>query len=59
VGEWTKENKGYNDPSNKKSDKYLKIVSEANGGEEAEINKIISNITPNVIIDKENMQKIN
>ena len=57
VGEWTKENKGYNDPSNKKSDKYLKIVSQANGGEESEINKIISNITPNVIIDKENIQK--
>jgi hypothetical protein len=35
----------------------LRIVSEANGGEESEINKIISNITPNVIIDKENIQK--
>jgi len=52
VGEWTKENKGYNDSSNKKSDKYLKIVSEANGGEPEELNKIIKNISTNVIIDK-------
>ena len=53
VGEWTKENKGYNDSSNKKSDKYLKIVSEANGGEPEEINKIISNISSKVTIDKQ------
>jgi hypothetical protein len=52
VSEWTKENKGYNDSSNKKSDKYLKIVSEANGGEPEELNKIIKNISTNVIIDK-------
>lgn len=52
VGEWTKENKGYNDSSNKKNDKYLKIVSEANGGEPEELNKIIKNISTNVIIDK-------
>jgi hypothetical protein len=52
IGEWTKENNGYNDSSNKKSDKYLKIVSEANGGEPEEINKIISNISNKVIIDK-------
>ena len=54
VGAWTKENKGYNDSSNKKNDKYLKIVSEANGGEPEEINKIISNISSKVVIDKEN-----
>ena len=53
VGEWTKENKGYNNSSNKKSDKYLKIVSEANGGEPEEINKIISNISSKVTIDKQ------
>jgi hypothetical protein len=53
VGEWTKENKGYNDSSNKKSDKYLKIISEANGGEPEEINKIISNISSKVTIDKQ------
>ena len=41
VGEWTKTHKGYNDSSHKNSDKYLKIVSEANGGEPEELNKII------------------
>jgi hypothetical protein len=53
VGEWTRENKGYNDAANKKSDKYLKIISEANGGEPEEINKIIKTISANVTIDKE------
>ena len=53
VGEWTKENKGYNDSSSKKNDKYLKIVSEANGGEPEEINKIISNVSSKVTIDKQ------
>jgi hypothetical protein len=57
VGEWTKENKGYNDSSSKKSDKYLKIVSEANSGEDNEINKIISNITPTITRDKDNVSK--
>jgi len=55
VGEWTRENKGYDDSMNKKSDKYLKIISEANGGEPEEINKIISNISTKVTIDKENV----
>ena len=53
VGEWTKENKGYDDSMNKKSDKYLKIISEANGGEPEEINKIISNVSSKVTIDKQ------
>jgi uncharacterized protein YxeA len=53
VGEWTKENKGYNDSHNKKNDKYLKIVSEANGGEPEEINKIISNVSTHITIDKQ------
>jgi hypothetical protein len=57
VGSWAKENVGYNDSSNKKSDKYLKIVSEANSGEDEEINKIISNITPKITIDKEHLAK--
>lgn len=53
VGEWTRENKGYNDATNKKSDKYLKIMSEANGGEPEEINRIIKTISANVTIDKD------
>jgi hypothetical protein len=53
IGEWTKGNKGYNDSANKKNDKYLKLVSEANGGEPEEINKIIKTISTNVTIDKE------
>jgi hypothetical protein len=56
VGEWTKENKGYNDSSNKKNDKYLKIVSEANGGDPEEINKIISNVSSHITIDKQTDQ---
>ena len=53
IGDWTKENKGYNDSASKKSDKYLKLVSEANGGEPEEINKIIKSISTKVTIDKE------
>jgi hypothetical protein len=53
IGEWTKGNKGYNDSANKKNDKYLKLVSEANGGEPEEINKIIKTISTNVTIDKD------
>jgi len=53
VGEWAKENEGYNVSSNKKSDKYLKIISEANGGEPEELNKIIKNISTNVVINKD------
>jgi len=53
VGEWTKENKGYDNSSDKKNNKYLKIVSEANGGEPEEINKIISNVSNHITIDKQ------
>jgi hypothetical protein len=53
VGEWTKENKGYDNSHNKKNDKYLKIVSEANGGEPEEINKIKSNVSNHITIDKQ------
>jgi len=50
VGAWTKENEGYNVSTNKKNNKYLKIVSEANGGEPEEINKIIANVSTHVTI---------
>ena len=50
---WTELNKGFDDYSSKKNDKYMKIVSEANGGEDEEINKIIKNIAPNIIINKQ------
>ena len=53
VTPWTKENKGYDDYSSKKNDKYMKIISEANGGEDEEIKKIISNIAPKITIDKQ------
>jgi hypothetical protein len=54
ITQWTKvkENEGYKDSYNKKSDVYLKLVYEANGGDDDELNKIIKNITPNVTIDK-------
>jgi hypothetical protein len=55
INEWTKDNKGYDISSNKKSDKYLKMIIEANGGEPEEINKIISNVSSKVVIDKENI----
>jgi len=53
ITEWTKGHKGYNDSMHKNSDKYLKLVSEANGGEPEELNKIIRNISSNVIINKD------
>jgi len=52
INEWTKQNAGYDDSSNKKSDKYLKLIIEANGGEPEEINKIIKHVAKNVTIDK-------
>jgi uncharacterized protein YxeA len=56
LGEWQKNNKGYNISTNKKSDQYLKIVSEANGGDDHELNKIISNVSTHVLIDKEEIE---
>jgi hypothetical protein len=53
VGPWTEINPGYNVSYNKKSDKYLKIVSQANSGEPEEINKIITNISNHITIDKQ------
>jgi hypothetical protein len=52
INEWTKQNQGYNDSANKKSDKYLKLVIEANSGEPEEINKIIKQVAKQVTIDK-------
>jgi hypothetical protein len=51
---WTqlKENQGYKDSYHKKSDVYLKLVYEANGGDDEELNKIIRNICSNVVIEK-------
>ena len=53
INEWTKENKDYNDSSSKKNDKYLKLIIEANGGDDDEINKIITNVAPHIVIDKQ------
>ena len=55
ITQWTKENEGYRDSHNKKSDTYLKLVYEANGGDDDELNKIIKNISASVIIDKKDM----
>jgi hypothetical protein len=52
INEWTKLNKGYDISSNKKSDKYLKLIIEANGGEPEEINKIIKHVAKQVTIGK-------
>ena len=58
ITQWTKENEGYRDSHNKKSDTYLKLVYEANGGDEDELNKIIKNISANVTIDKNELGTI-
>ena len=58
ITQWTKENEGYRDSHNKKSDTYLKLVYEANGGDEDELNKIIKNISANVTIDKNELGPI-
>ena len=57
IGEWQKANPGYNDPSSKQNDRYMKMICNAMSGstkEESEKNyeKIIKNITKEVIIDK-------
>jgi hypothetical protein len=52
INEWTRQNKGYDDSSSKKSDKYLKLIIEANGGEPDEINKIIKHVAKQITIDK-------
>jgi len=57
ISEWTKNNPGYNDPSSKKNDKYLRIVLNSMSGSTVEeqqtnMNKIISNIAKEVAIEK-------
>jgi hypothetical protein len=54
VTPWTElpENVGVYDYYNKLNDKYLKISSEANGGDVDEVSKIIKNIAGKVTIDK-------
>lgn len=55
--EWTKENPGCYDSNSKNNDKYLKIISNSMSGASVEeqqknINKIISNVAKEVIIEK-------
>jgi hypothetical protein len=55
--EWTKENPGCYDSNSKNNDKYLKIISNSMSGSSVEeqqknINKIISNVAKEVIIEK-------
>jgi len=55
VGKWTETHEGYMDYYNKNNDKYMKIVYEANGGDDHELNKIIKNVSSHITIDKKIM----
>lgn len=57
---WQKANPEYNNPESKQNDKYMKMVSEVMSGSSKEeqqrnYNKIIKNISKQVIIDKEKL----
>ena len=57
IPEWIKENPDYNDSSSKTNDKYLKLVMNSMSGSTEEeqkknINKIISNVAKEVVINK-------
>jgi hypothetical protein len=57
ISEWQKLNPEYNDPDSKQNDKYMKIVLNSMSGSTVEeqknnINKIIKNVTKEVIIEK-------
>lgn len=57
IPEWQKANPKYNDPESKQNDKYMKLLCEVMSGSTIEeqqrnYNKIIKNITKEVIIDK-------
>jgi hypothetical protein len=57
IPEWTKENPDYNDSTSKTNDKYLKLVMNSMSGSTEEeqkknINKIISNVAKEVVINK-------
>ena len=57
INEWQKINPEYKDPESKQNDKYMKIVLNAMSGstpeeQKSNINKIIKNVTKEVIIEK-------
>ena len=57
IFEWQKKYPEYNDPSSRQNDKYLKMLCNAMNGstddeQEKNMDKIIRNITKEVIIDK-------
>ena len=57
IPNWQKANPGYNDPKSKQNDKYMKMLCEVMSGSTKEeqqknYNKIIKNISKEVIIDK-------
>ena len=58
IPNWQKANPGYNDPKSKNNDKYMKMLCEVMSGSTKEeqqknYNKIIKNISKEVIIDKD------
>lgn len=58
IPNWQKANPGYNDPKSKQNDKYMKMLCEVMSGSTKEeqqknYNKIIKNISKEVIIDKD------
>ena len=57
IFEWQKKYPEFNDPTSKQNDKYLKMICNTMSGsteeeQEKNINKIIKNITKEVIINK-------
>jgi hypothetical protein len=57
INEWQKINPEYKDPESKQNDKYMKIVLNAMSGstpeeQKSNINKIIKNVTKEVVIEK-------
>jgi hypothetical protein len=57
ISNWVEENPACKDSTNKKNDEYLKLISNSMSGENEEeqiqnVNKIISNVAKEVIIDK-------
>jgi hypothetical protein len=57
ISEWRKENPGCTDSDSRKNNMYLKIVSNAMSGSSSDescknINKIIGNVSKNVVVDR-------
>jgi len=50
------ENKGYDKTDNSKNDEFMKLVMEINKLRDEEINKVITTISKNVVIDKERVK---